>query len=162
MDAQGIPLAVELTAANVHDCTRLIPLVDSIAPIRRPRGRPRKRPHKLHADKGYDYPVSRRALRHRRIIPRIARRDQLKKRSEAMRRAAREFPDLLAKYRAAGDATMAKAAGAARMAKSDAVISFERLVDRVQMRDRCSRLAALQKAAREFPAEREAYARALS
>ncbi len=31
-------------------------------------------PHKLHADKGYDYPRCRRALRSRGIIPRIARR----------------------------------------------------------------------------------------
>ena len=75
MDAQGIPLVVELTAANVNDCTQLIPLVDRIPPIRRPRGRPRKRPHKLHADKGYDYPIYRRQLRRRGIIPRIARRD---------------------------------------------------------------------------------------
>lgn len=48
--------------------------VDAIVPIRGRRGRPRKRPHKLHADKGYDYPRCRRALRKRRIIPRIARR----------------------------------------------------------------------------------------
>ncbi len=74
MDTQGIPLAIELTAANVNDCTRLIPLVDSIPPIRRPRGRPRKRPHKLHADKGHDYPTYRRQLRRRGMIPRIARR----------------------------------------------------------------------------------------
>jgi IS5 family transposase len=51
--------------------------VDAIAPLRLPakrRGRPRQRPRKLHADKGYDYPRCRRALRARGIIPRIARR----------------------------------------------------------------------------------------
>ena len=48
--------------------------VDAIPPIRRPRGRPRKRPHKLHADKGYDFAHCRTALRKRGIIPRIARR----------------------------------------------------------------------------------------
>jgi IS5 family transposase len=51
--------------------------VDAIPPLRlssRRRGRPRKRPVKLHADKGYDYPRCRRALRPRGIIPRIARR----------------------------------------------------------------------------------------
>jgi transposase len=37
-------------------------------------GRPRKRPDKLHLDKGYDYPHCRRALRRRRITPKIARR----------------------------------------------------------------------------------------
>ena len=46
----------------------------AIAPIRaKTRGRPRRRPHKLHADKGYDYRLLRLALRKRRIIPRIAR-----------------------------------------------------------------------------------------
>ena len=37
-------------------------------------GRPRKRPAKLHGDKGYDYPRCRRALRRRGITSRIARR----------------------------------------------------------------------------------------
>ena len=43
----------------------------------RPAGtarRPRKRPAKLHADKGYDFPGCRRLLRRRGICPRIARR----------------------------------------------------------------------------------------
>jgi IS5 family transposase len=35
---------------------------------------PRRRPAKLHADKGYEYPSCRRALRRRGITPRIARR----------------------------------------------------------------------------------------
>ncbi|HEX2184092.1 MAG TPA: IS5 family transposase [Chloroflexota bacterium] len=77
VDRQGVPLAVQLTAANVHDSKVLEPLVDAVRPIRRPTGqpgRPRKRPAKLHADKGYDYPEKRRALRRRGITPRIARR----------------------------------------------------------------------------------------
>jgi transposase len=44
-----------------------------IGPAGRP-GRPRRRPAKLHADKGYDYPRCRRALRRRGIRARIARR----------------------------------------------------------------------------------------
>jgi len=51
--------------------------VDAIEPIKRPRGRPgrpRKRPKKLHADKGYDFLRCRRALRKRGIKARIARR----------------------------------------------------------------------------------------
>jgi transposase len=49
--------------------------VDAIPPIRKPRrGRPRKHPKKLHADKGYDFPRCRKALRKRSITPRIARR----------------------------------------------------------------------------------------
>jgi transposase len=77
VDGRGIPLAVRLSAANAHDSTQLIPLVDAIPSIIGPRGRPgrpRKRPTKLHADKGYDYPTLRRALRTRGITPRIARR----------------------------------------------------------------------------------------
>jgi IS5 family transposase len=44
-----------------------------IGPRGRP-GRPRRRPAKLHADKGYDYPTCRQALRRRSITPRVARR----------------------------------------------------------------------------------------
>jgi transposase len=77
VDRQGVPLSVQLSAANVHDSKLLEPVVDAIEPIRRPAGepgRPRRRPAKLHADKGYDYPEKRRALRRRGITPRIARR----------------------------------------------------------------------------------------
>jgi transposase len=42
-------------------------------PIRRPRGRPRTRPAKLHADTAYDLPRCRRALSRRHIMIRIAR-----------------------------------------------------------------------------------------
>ena len=71
------PMVVRLSAANAHDATHLIPLVDAIPPIVGPRGkpgRPRKRPSKLHADKAYDSVSLRRALRARGIVPRIARR----------------------------------------------------------------------------------------
>jgi transposase len=73
----GIPLAVGLSAANTHDSVLLEAMVDSVAPVKGPRGRPgrpRRRPAKLHCDKGYDYPRCRRALWRRGIIPRIARR----------------------------------------------------------------------------------------
>lgn len=49
-------------------------MVDGSPPIRQPIGRPRKRPGKLHGDKGYDYPECRELLRARNIIPRIARK----------------------------------------------------------------------------------------
>ena len=66
-----------LSAANVHDSKVLEEAVDAIAPIKRPRakpGRPRKRPKKLHADKAYDFPRCREALRKRGMKARIARR----------------------------------------------------------------------------------------
>ena len=77
IDGTGIPLAVGLSAANTHDSQLLEQLVDAVPAIVGPRGRPgrpRRRPAKLHADKGYDYPSCRRALRRRGITPRIARR----------------------------------------------------------------------------------------
>ncbi len=74
VDRAGIPLAVRLTAANVNDCTMLAATLDAIAPVRGHRGRPRQRPHKLHADKGYDYAFCRQLCRARGIIPRIARK----------------------------------------------------------------------------------------
>ena len=63
-----------LTGAQVHDSKIFEELVDGVEPIKKPKGRPRKRPDKLHADKGYDYPRCRRLLRKRGIKARIARR----------------------------------------------------------------------------------------
>jgi IS5 family transposase len=74
VDRQGIPLAIVLTAANVNETTMLESTLDGIEPIRRPRGRPRKRPDKLHADKGYESKKNRAALRQRGVRPRIARK----------------------------------------------------------------------------------------
>jgi transposase len=73
-DRQGIPLAQVLTAANVNEGTVAEQVIDAVPPIRGKVGRPRRRPDKLHADKGYDARRVRRALRARGIIPRIARR----------------------------------------------------------------------------------------
>jgi transposase len=74
VERQGIPLAITLSGANVHDSMLFEATLDAIEPIRRPRGRPRRRPDKLHADKGYDYSKCRQALQRRGIKVRIARR----------------------------------------------------------------------------------------
>ena len=74
VDRPGIPLVARLSAANVHDSLLLEAVIDGIPPIRQRRGRPRHRPSKLHADKAFDFPRCRKALRHRRIIARMARR----------------------------------------------------------------------------------------
>ena len=71
---RGIPLTVRLSGANIHDSRMLEPLLDAIPPLRGKRGRPRHRPGKLHADKGYDYPRCRRACTRRSIKHRIARK----------------------------------------------------------------------------------------
>ena len=74
-DAQGVPLASRLTAANVHDSMVFEPMLDAVPPLKTGRrGRPRRRPDKAHADKGYDYRKCRDACRRRGIKHRIARR----------------------------------------------------------------------------------------
>ena len=65
---------MDISAANLNDHRLLEDMLDGIAPIRQPVGRPRKRPIKLHGDKGYDYPECRDLLRARNITPRIARK----------------------------------------------------------------------------------------
>ena len=73
-DRRGIPLAFLLTGANVHDSAPFEDLLDAVPPVAGKRGRPRRRPGKLHGDKAYDQRRCRDACRRRRIKPRIARR----------------------------------------------------------------------------------------
>ena len=78
-----------LTAGQVHESTQLEPVLDAIRVPRR-RGRPRKRPGRLVADKGYSYRKCRRALRRRgirHVIP--ERRDQRAQRAAAGARGGR-------------------------------------------------------------------------
>lgn len=74
VDRHGTPLAVSLTGGNRHDVTQLIPLLDAIPRIRGRRGRPRHKPKRLYADRGYDFRKHRRLLWDRGIVPKIARR----------------------------------------------------------------------------------------
>ncbi|WSW03143.1 IS5 family transposase [Streptomyces sp. NBC_01005] len=73
-DAQGLPLVTAVSAANTHDSLALKPLVKAIHAVRSRRGPRRRKPTKLRADKGYDYPELRCWLRNRSITPKIARR----------------------------------------------------------------------------------------
>ncbi len=52
----------------------MLETVDAIAPIKGRRGRPRRCPAKLHADKAYDSAALRAGSRRRSITPRTARR----------------------------------------------------------------------------------------
>jgi transposase len=70
----GLPLTAAVTAANVNDTTMFQALLDDVPPIRRPSGRRRTRPGKVHADKAYDSQANRAYLRRRGIRSRIARR----------------------------------------------------------------------------------------
>ena len=73
-EREGLPLATLLTGANRNDSIVFEPLLDAIPRILQPTGRRRKRPDKVHADKAYDIPRCRAALRQRHIKVRIARK----------------------------------------------------------------------------------------
>lgn len=67
-------LVVSLTGGNRHDVTQLVPLLDAIPHIRGVPRRPRHRPRRLFADRGYDYDKYRRLVRDRGITHKIARK----------------------------------------------------------------------------------------
>jgi transposase len=74
-DHRGTPLGLTVTGANRHDSMALAPTLDAVPGVRSGgRGRPRKRPAKLHADKAYDSRRCRKECRARGITPRIARK----------------------------------------------------------------------------------------
>jgi transposase len=75
VDAAGVPLAVTLTGANRNDITQLLPLVDGIMPVAGKVGRPRQRPDRIVADRGYDHDSYRCELWRRGVKPSIARRE---------------------------------------------------------------------------------------
>jgi len=76
-------LSIVITPGHRHDSTQLAAVLDGIR-VPRPggRGRPRTRPDRLIADKGYSYPRCRRLLRARQIPHTIPeRRDQRTRRA---------------------------------------------------------------------------------
>ena len=74
VDAAGIPLAITLTGGNRNDVTQLLPLVDTVGPVRGKVGRPRQHTDTVVADRGYDHEKYRRELWRRNVKPVIARR----------------------------------------------------------------------------------------
>ena len=68
-------MAAILTAANAHDVTQLVPLVEAIPPIAGKVGRPRRRPEAVQGDRGYDSEPHREELRVRGIRPILAERN---------------------------------------------------------------------------------------
>jgi hypothetical protein len=70
----GIALAVSLTGGQRHDVTQLMPLITAIPPVRGHRGRPRRRPGRVYAGRGYDHDRYRRQVRAKGVTPVIARR----------------------------------------------------------------------------------------
>ncbi|XDV66062.1 transposase [Streptomyces sp. R33] len=71
----GPPTSAGIAGANLHDSQALEALVRGIPSIRSRHGRRRRKPGRLHTDKGYDDAHLRRRLRGRGIEHRIARKD---------------------------------------------------------------------------------------
>jgi transposase len=74
VDANGVPLAGDVTPANVPEVKELLPLVDGCGPSDED-GEPRRRPHKVYGDRAYDSEPHREQLRQRNIEPKIAKRN---------------------------------------------------------------------------------------
>lgn len=86
-DGHGRPLSVVLTGGNVNDCTRFVQVMAGIRFERSGPGRPRTRPNRVLADKGYSSKAIRAYLRRRGIRATIPeRRDQ---RANRARRGAK-------------------------------------------------------------------------
>ena len=58
-----------LTGGNRNDVTQLMPLIEAIPPVRGRRGRPRRRPDRVYADRGYDHDKYRQQVRAAGITP---------------------------------------------------------------------------------------------
>jgi transposase len=71
-DPHSVPLGATTTAANVPDVTALPEVVDAVPTVRGRRGRAKRRPKKLYADRAYD--SDRRRMRRRGIDPHFVRR----------------------------------------------------------------------------------------
>jgi transposase len=75
VDAGGVPLVANITGANRHDVTQLLPMVDAIPPIKGKPGRPLSKPKQVQADRAYDSEGHRQELRDRGIKPVLAKRN---------------------------------------------------------------------------------------
>jgi transposase len=67
VDGRGRPLALHLTAGQVHESTQVEAVLDRVRVPRIGRGRPRKRPRSVLTDMGYVGKRCRQAFRCRRI-----------------------------------------------------------------------------------------------
>jgi transposase len=74
-DGNGIPIVAHTTAANQHDVTELLELVNDVPAIKGKVGRPRYRFDELLADRAYDSDPHRQALESIGTTPCIARRN---------------------------------------------------------------------------------------
>lgn len=73
-DAEGTPVVANTTAANCHDVTQLLELVNDVPAIKGKVGAPRYRFDELYADRAYDSEPHRAALREVGTTPMIPKR----------------------------------------------------------------------------------------
>jgi transposase len=74
VDAQGIPLAGDVTPANVPEVKELLPLVDSCGPLDE-AGEPQRRPEEIDGDRADDSQPHREELDQRGVEPQLAQRN---------------------------------------------------------------------------------------
>jgi len=91
-EGRGLPLSIGLTSGNVNDTTMLGPVLAQIRVPRRGPGRPRTRPRRVLADKGYSSRANRRLLARRGIAATIPERaDQQANRRRRGRTGGRPY-----------------------------------------------------------------------
>src|SRR3954454_13689643 len=73
-DAQGIPLTVTVTGANVPEVTQIFQVLASMTPVGGKSGPERQKPEALQGDRGYDSEPARQILRWLGIAPVLAAR----------------------------------------------------------------------------------------
>lgn len=73
-DAQGIPLLVCTTPANVRDEQPLVQMVNDLPTVKQPCGRPRRKPKSLYGDRGYGFPWIISQIDAMRIVSKLAPR----------------------------------------------------------------------------------------
>jgi transposase len=74
-DAQGIPLAAKVTAANVNEVTQVFAVLTDLQPVGGKPGPKREKPDRLQGDRGYDSEPVRHLLRWLGITPVLAARN---------------------------------------------------------------------------------------
>jgi len=75
-DAQGIPLAATVTAANVNEVTQVFDVLTSMPPVGGKPGPPREKAERLQGDTGYDSEPVRQLLRWLGITPLLGKRQR--------------------------------------------------------------------------------------
>ena len=73
VDASGLPLAIEVTPANVHDSVPAMRLLDKIPPCAGTHGRPSSRPKIFQGDHAYGTPTNLKGTAARGIQPQMQR-----------------------------------------------------------------------------------------